>query len=61
MLALVLGGVLFFIYALPKLSETMQDIATEKAKQVVAQYTRNIVLSILFGALLTIILGSYRP
>ncbi|MEM1339780.1 MAG: hypothetical protein AAF634_17315 [Bacteroidota bacterium] len=55
MLALVLVGVLFFIYALSKLSETMQDIATEKAKQVVAQYTRNIVLSILFGALLTII------
>lgn len=57
-LPLLLGGLLLFIYAISKLSETMQDIATEKAKQVIATYTRNLFLSITVGALLTIVLGS---
>ncbi len=54
----LLGGLLLFIYAITQLSKTMQDIATEKAKHVIAKYTGNLFLAIVVGALLTILLGS---
>ena len=57
-LPLVLGGLLLFIYAISRLSKTMQDIATEKAKRIIAKYTGNLVLSIVVGTVLTILLGS---
>ena len=57
-LPLLLGGLLLFIYAISRLSKTMQDISTERAKRVIAKYTRNLVLSIIVGALLTVLLGS---
>ncbi len=54
----LLGGLLLFIYAITQLSKAMQDIATEKAKHVIAKYTGNLFLAIVVGALLTIALGS---
>ena len=54
----LLGGLLLFIYAITQLSKAMQDIATEKAKHVIAKYTGNLFLAIVVGALLTILLGS---
>ncbi len=57
-LPLLLGGLVLFIYAISRLSRTMQEISTEKAKQVVSKYTKTLFLSILVGTLLTILLGS---
>ncbi len=57
-LPLLLGGLLLFIYAISRLSKTMQDIATEKAKRIITKYTGNLVLSIVVGTVLTILLGS---
>ncbi len=57
-LPLLLGGLLLFIYAISRLSKTMQDISTDKAKQIIAKYTGNLVLSILVGTVLTVLLGS---
>ncbi|BFP39372.1 hypothetical protein FGF1_02170 [Flavobacteriaceae bacterium GF1] len=57
-LPLLLGGLLLFIYAISRLSKTMQDIATEKAKRIIAKYTDSLVLSIVVGTALTILLGS---
>ena len=36
----------------------MQDISTEKAKRIITKYTRNLILSIIVGAVLTLLLGS---
>jgi len=57
-LPLLFGGLLLFIYAISRLSRTMQDISTDKAKQIIAKYTGNLILSIVVGMILTILLGS---
>ncbi|WP_083467602.1 Na/Pi cotransporter family protein [Croceitalea dokdonensis] len=57
-LPILLGGLLLFIYAISRLSKTMEDISTEKAKRMIAKYTGNLILSIFVGMALTILLGS---
>nr|WP_299346162.1 Na/Pi symporter [Allomuricauda sp.] len=57
-LPILFGGLLLFIYAISKLSSTLQDISTEKAKQIIEKYTRNLFTSIIVGTVLTILMGS---
>jgi phosphate:Na+ symporter len=57
-LALLIGGLAIFIYAISQLSETLKEIFTERAKQVIKKYTSHILSAILIGTLITIILDS---
>lgn len=55
---LLFGGLLLFLYAISRLSSTMQEIATESARAIIARYTGNIFMSIGVGTVLTILLDS---
>lgn len=57
-LPLLIGGLTLFLYAISQLSEVMKDIFSERAKNIIEQYTSNIFSSILIGTVLTIILDS---
>ncbi|WP_226294270.1 Na/Pi cotransporter family protein [Aquimarina algicola] len=55
---LLIGGVVLFLYAITQLSAVMNDIFTEKAKDVITKYTSTIFSTILIGTILTILLDS---
>lgn len=57
-LALLVGGLVLFLYAISQLSEVMGSIFTDRAKSIIQYYTRNIWSAILIGTILTIILDS---
>lgn len=57
-LPLLLGGLALFIYAISRLSKTMQELSTEKAKLIISKYTNHLFPSILVGTVLTVLLGS---
>lgn len=57
-LPVLFGGLLLFIYAISKLSSTLQDISTDKAKRIIEKYTGNLFTSIIVGTVLTILMGS---
>ena len=55
---LLVGGLVLFLYAITKLSETLREIFSDRAKTVIQKFTRNIFVSILIGTIITIILDS---
>lgn len=57
-LPLLLGGLALFLYALTHLSEAMQGIFTERAKDTIATYTRTIFHALFIGTFFTVLLGS---
>ena len=57
-LPILLGGLLVFLYAIRRLSFTMQDIFSKTVKRNIERYTTNIYLSILLGIITTILLDS---
>ena len=57
-LPLLLGGLILFVYAISKLSKSMQGLATEKSKSIIQKCTRNLFTAILVGTFITIVLGS---
>ncbi len=54
----LLGGLGLFIFSIFKLSETLKETFTERAKKTIQKYTSNIWQSLLWGTLLTILLDS---
>ncbi|ULC57859.1 Na/Pi symporter [Flaviramulus sp. BrNp1-15] len=54
----VIGGLIIFLYAIRRLSLTLQEIFSSRAKALIEKYTSNIFLSILIGTVVTIILDS---
>lgn len=58
MLAMLIGGLAIFLYAIHRLSGAMEDVFTAQAREVIGRYTRNVYLGILVGMLATILLGS---
>jgi phosphate:Na+ symporter len=57
-LLLLTAGLVLFLYAVSSLSTTLQEVLGSKAKQWIAQSTRNIPLSILTGTIATFLLDS---
>jgi len=55
---LILGGLGLFLYAIAHLSDTLKDLLGEKAKSLLAKFTRNIFTAILTGIVITLILDS---
>lgn len=54
----LLGGLILFLYSIRRLSKVMQNIFTDKTKNIIAHYTNNIFYSILIGIIVTLLLGS---
>ncbi len=57
-LPLLAGGLFLFLYSIGKLSDTLKNVFTAKAKKVIGEYTSNVISSLLVGTVLTILLGS---
>lgn len=57
-LPLLLGGLTLFLYAIRRLSLTMQYVFSEKVKKHIKHYTDNLFLSIAIGTVATILLDS---
>jgi phosphate:Na+ symporter len=55
---LILGGLGLFLYAIAHLADTLKDLLGEKAKNLLAKFTRNIFTAILTGIVITLILDS---
>jgi phosphate:Na+ symporter len=55
---LLLGGLTIFVYAIFQLADVMKGAFTEKAKEIVSKFTRNTLLAILVGTVITILLDS---
>lgn len=57
-LPLLLGGLIVFLYAIRRLSITLQNVFTSRVEKLIEKYTSNIFFSILIGTLVTILLDS---
>ncbi len=57
-IAQIVGGLVLFIYAISQLSNILEKVFTEQAKQAIEKYTQNIFFSLLIGTVVTIMLGS---
>ena len=55
---LILGGLGLFLFALAHLSDALKDILGDKAKKLLAKFTRNVFTAILTGIVITLILDS---
>jgi phosphate:Na+ symporter len=56
--SLLLGGLGLFIYAIGQLSATLQQAFTDEARELVRDKTKNLLVAIGIGTLITIALGS---
>ncbi len=54
----VLTGLALFLYAVGNLSETLKDVVSNKARNLMVRFTRNLFTAILTGTVITIILDS---
>ena len=57
-LPILVGGLIFFLFAIRSLSQTLQDAFSEQVKRHIKRYTKNIYLSIFLGIIATIALDS---
>ena len=57
-LPMLLGGLILFLYAIRRLSISLQNLFTHQAERLIARYTSNIYRSILIGVGVTILLDS---
>ncbi len=57
-LPLLAGGLVLFIYSIARLSETMENLFSGKAQEVIQRYTSNALLGVVVGTVATILLGS---
>lgn len=55
---LILGGLSLFLYAISHLSDALKDLLGDKAKKLLAKFTRNVFTAILTGIIITLILDS---
>lgn len=54
----LLGGLGLFLFAINSLSEVLQGVLGDRAKQLLARFTKNIFSAIITGTIITIILDS---
>jgi len=57
-LPFLIGGLVLFVYAISQLSLVMENAFSDKAKQTIEKYTKNIFSAILIGTITTVLLGS---
>ncbi|MGZ8522896.1 MAG: Na/Pi cotransporter family protein [Chitinophagaceae bacterium] len=55
---LILGGLGLFLFAISHLSEALKHLLGDRAKKLVAKFTRNVFTAILTGIVITLILDS---
>ena len=55
---IILGGLGLFLFAISHISEVLKDLLGEKAKNLLARFTRNTLTGILTGIAITVILDS---
>lgn len=56
--ALLLGGLVMFIYGVRQLSKLLENIFSERAKSNIQRYTNNLISAIVLGAIVTVVMGS---
>jgi phosphate:Na+ symporter len=54
----LLAGLALFLFAVTSLSEVLKDIFSEKAKNIIARFTKNLFTAILTGCVITILMDS---
>ena len=54
----ILGGLGLFLFAISHLSDALKDLLGDKAKKLLAKFTRNVFTAILTGIVITLILDS---
>ena len=57
-LPLLLGGLGLFIYAIGQLSDTLREAFSDRAREAIKKYTKNLLAAVLIGTVVTIVLGS---
>ncbi len=57
-LPLLIGGIVIFLYAIRRLSMTLRDVFSDKAKRHIEKYTSTVLRSILVGIVVTILMDS---
>lgn len=57
----LLGGLAVFIYGMNLMSESLQKAAGEKMKSILALLTKNRIMGVIAGALVTAVLQSAVP
>lgn len=57
----LLGGLALFLYGMTLMSDSLQKAAGEKMKQILAALTRNPLMGVLAGALVTAVLQFQAP
>ncbi len=55
---IILGGLGLFLFAITNLSEALKDLLGEKAKKLLARFTRNVFSAIITGLIITMLLDS---
>ena len=57
-LPLLIGGLVLFLYAISRLSMVMKEAFSERVKEVLHKYTKNILVSVIIGTIVTVVLDS---
>lgn len=57
-LPLLIGGLVLFLYAISRLSQVMKEAFSERVKEVLHRYTKNIFVSVVIGTVVTVLLDS---
>lgn len=55
---IILGGLGLFLFAITNLSEALKDLLGDRAKRLLARFTRNVFSAIITGLIITILLDS---
>lgn len=57
-LPLLIGGLVLFLYAISRLSMVMKEAFSDRVKEVLHKYTKNILVSVIIGTIVTVVLDS---
>lgn len=55
---MLIGGLVLFLYAISRLSMVMKEAFSDRVKEVLHRYTKNIFASVIIGTLVTVVLDS---
>ncbi|HZI52772.1 MAG TPA: hypothetical protein VFD56_03680, partial [Chitinophagaceae bacterium] len=55
---IILGGLGLFLFAISNLSEALKDLLGDRAKKLLARFTRNVFSAIITGLVITMLLDS---
>ena len=54
----LIGGLILFVHAILQLSRTMEELFTDKARNLIEKRTRNLFISLLIGIIATVLMDS---